>query len=109
MIGNVGSAYLHAGQPGKALPHLHASVDAYGPSFARERAHRMARLATAQLRSGNAEQALETAHQALDLADSLVSRRVGGVLADFVAEAVRTIDNAATKELLDRTRGGGKS
>jgi hypothetical protein len=106
---NCGTAHLFLGNPVEAIPHLRFGVDANDAAFARQGAHRMVRLATAQLRAGDADEAIATAHDAIDLTASLNSARVVGVLHEFAREAHRTVGNAASGELVERTRTAAKA
>ena len=109
VTGNCGVAYMYVGRPREAIPHLQFAVDSIDGAFARSRAHKMGRLATAQLRAGEVDQAIATAHDAADLAESLNSPRVRRLLNDLAGEAHRTVGNATSGELVERTRTAAKA
>ncbi|GAA4528074.1 hypothetical protein [Amycolatopsis samaneae] len=104
LSGDAGAAFLHLGDPTKAVPHLRTAVDNLPPSCVRDRAHRRIRLATAQLRTGDADHALATAHEATDIASRLSSGKVRDILGDFCREATGTLGNPAAAGLVDHAR-----
>lgn len=101
---SAGTAFLEVGDPRKAIPHFQTAVDQLAASCARDRASSMTKLATAHLRTGNTEQALMTAHAAVDLATGLTSNRVKGRLNEFGREATSTMGNQASAEFTDHAR-----
>jgi hypothetical protein len=104
LSGDVGSAFLHLGDPVKAMPYLQSCVDNLGTSRSRNRAHRMVRLAAAQLRTGDADQALTTAHEVADIAARLSSERVREILGDFCREVTGTVGGTTSAELVEHAR-----
>ncbi|MFE0023889.1 tetratricopeptide repeat protein [Amycolatopsis sp. NPDC059021] len=104
LSGNAGSALLRLGENTRALPHLQAATDSLRPSSSRDRVLWMSTLASAHLRAGNADQALATAHQAIDITARLSSDRMRHLLGDFCREATGTLGNPASAALVEHAR-----
>lgn len=103
LTSRAGQTLLSLGNATEATGHLQAAVSGRDNDQPRTRVLWMSRLATAQLRAGDADQALATAHEVLDVAASLSSDRIRNALVEFAAEADQRVHNAATGELLERT------
>jgi tetratricopeptide (TPR) repeat protein len=104
LTGKAGSAFLHAGDASRAIPHLETAVDALGEGTRRDRVLWTTRLATAHLRSGNAERAVLLGHQAVDGAQGLQSDRVLGEVTQFGRELTERVGGRAADEFTDHVR-----
>ncbi len=78
------SSHLDLGQPARAEADFTAAQALFDPSIVRTQALYLTRQGIAQARQGHIEQAAATASQALDLTESISSRRTTSLLLDLV-------------------------
>jgi tetratricopeptide (TPR) repeat protein len=104
LTGKAGSAFLHAGDATRAIPHLEHAVSTVAGSVGRERILWTTRLATAHLRSGNAERAVRLGHQAVDGLQSLRSDRVLGEVTEFGRELTERVGGRVADQFTDHVR-----
>jgi len=104
LTSRTGQTLLSLGKAALATGHLQSAVSNRDNEQPRAGVWWLTALATAQLRAGDAEQALATAHEAVDLAEPLSSDRMRNALVEFAAEADHNVRNAATRELAERAR-----
>ena len=96
--GIAGESLLVLGHPAQAEPHLRDAIALLDPSFTRERADWLCRLATARLGARSIEHACATAGEAATTIRRLHSPRVQRLLLDFRRAAEPYADSAAVRE-----------
>jgi hypothetical protein len=91
-----GAALVTGGTPGRAIPHLDDAVATTDRvAYPREWVVYQFALATAHARDGNPEHAVHLGHEAVDLASTVASGRVGNRFAELVREIEATGHSAA--------------
>ncbi len=91
-----GRALLAGGAPERAIPHLGSAAAATDQAaLPRDWVGAQLDLATAHARDGNPELAVHLGHEAVDLASTVASSRVGRAFADLVREVEATGHPAA--------------
>lgn len=96
--GIAGESLLALGRPAQAEPHLRDAIALLDPSFARERADWLCRLAIARVGAGSIEHACATASEAAVTIRRLDSPRVQHLLIDFRRTAEPYAKSAAVRE-----------
>ncbi|WP_155988982.1 helix-turn-helix transcriptional regulator [Nocardiopsis sp. CNT312] len=98
-----GSCLLELGDYEAALGHLDEAQEAFGGDCVRDRACAQVRAATALVRLGQVEAALERGHRAVDLAAPVRSRRLAEQVADL-GEELAALPVAGAGEVAERAR-----
>ncbi len=91
-----GRALVAGGAPGRAIPHLDSAAAATNrAAHPRDWVFHQLDLASAHARDGNPEHAVHLGHEAVDLASTVASDRVGRAFAELVREIEATGHPAA--------------
>jgi transcriptional regulator with XRE-family HTH domain len=100
--GQAGSCHLDLGDPLRAAEYFVFAREAHNPDELRTRGLILSRAATAQIRGGDAEAGVATAHEAMDLAQRLSSARLTEHVRDTVAELAPIRHVPHVRDLLER-------
>ncbi|MGH3942891.1 MAG: hypothetical protein ACRDTG_30570 [Pseudonocardiaceae bacterium] len=96
--GIAGESLLALGRPKQAESHLRDAIMLLGPTFLRDRAQWLCRLATARIGMGSIDQACATAGEAASTIRRLKSPRIQQHLAEFRRAAELYANSAAVRE-----------
>lgn len=100
--GQAGSCHLDLGDPHRAFDSFVRARDALNPTDHRTRGLILSRTATAQIRAGDAEAGIDTAHAAIDLAEQLESARLNEHIQTMTVELTPVMHSSYARDLLDR-------
>lgn len=100
--GQAGSCHLDLGDPHRAIDSLARARESLNPTDHRTQGLILSRSATAQIRSGDAEAGIATAHTAIDLAEQLQSARLNEHIQTMTDELTPLIRAPYARDLLER-------
>lgn len=100
--GQAGSCYLDLGDPRSAVASFSKARRALNPGDHRTRGLFLSRAATAHIAQGDLEAACATAHEVLDLAETLQSTRFDNHVTSMINELQPLAHDAYAQEVLER-------
>ncbi|WP_243659547.1 helix-turn-helix domain-containing protein [Streptomyces sp. BK205] len=100
--GQMGSCHLDLGDPDRAAASFTKARNALNPTDHRTRGLFLTRAATAHLAQGDLEAGCATAHEALDLAESLQSARFDQHVESMIEQLRPVADSPYAQDVLDR-------